>query len=84
MTSVGLHQDLAGYGAGMSIWLGVPGNTTNGWQDKSADLGRAHVVGWVRFFDYSKRQTRWRAPTKSQGFQRAERHRMLLARAWRR
>ena len=58
-------------------------HTTSGWQDKSADLRRAHVVGWARFFDHSKRQARWRAPTKSQGFQRAERRRMPLTRAWR-
>jgi len=84
MTCVGLCRGLAGYGAGLSVWLGVRTNRTDGWQDKSADLGRAHVVGWVRLFGHSEGRTCWRAPTKSQGFQRAKRRRMPLTQAWRR
>ena len=28
MTGVGLHQGLAGHGAGLSVWLEMRGNTT--------------------------------------------------------
>ena len=28
-------------------------DTSHGWQDKSADRGRAHVVGWARYFMHS-------------------------------
>jgi hypothetical protein len=48
-------------------------NTTNGRQDKSADLGQAHVVGRVRFFwDWTNRAD-WRLRYKVQRIQRTER-----------
>ena len=50
MSEIGLHRGLAGFGVGLSVGLGVRGNTTNGRQDKSAAFGRAHVVGWVGLF----------------------------------
>jgi hypothetical protein len=46
-----LDRRLAGGGTGLSVELGVRGNTTNGRQDKSAAFGRAQVVGWVGFFE---------------------------------
>jgi len=73
MSEIGLHRNLAGFGAGLSVGQGVQGNTTNGRQDKSADLGRAHVVGRVRFFwDWTNRAD-WRLRHKVQGIQRTER-----------
>ncbi len=52
-----------------------------GRQDKSADLGRAHVVGRVRFFrDWTDRAC-WRLRHKVQGIQRSERHRAASRRA---
>jgi hypothetical protein len=50
MSEIGLPRSLAGFGAFLSVGQGVQGNTTNGRQDKSADLGQAHVVGRVSFF----------------------------------
>ena len=49
------------------------GEPTNGRQDKSADLGRAHVVGRVRFFGDWTNRADWRLCHKVQGIQRTER-----------
>jgi hypothetical protein len=73
MSEIGLHRSLAGFRARLSVGQGVQGNTTNGRQDKSADLGRAHVVGRVSFFwDWTNRAY-WRLRHKVQGIQRTER-----------
>ena len=50
MSEIGLHRSLAGFRARLSVGQGVQGNTANRRQDKSADLGRAHVVGWIGEF----------------------------------
>jgi hypothetical protein len=44
-------------------------------QDKSADLGRAHVVGRVRFFGDWTDRAYWRLRHKVQGIQLTERRR---------
>jgi hypothetical protein len=43
-------------------------------QDKSADCGRAHVVGWLRVFAGFARARCWRIAWFPEGFQRFERH----------
>jgi len=78
MSEIGLHRSLAGFGAFLSVGQGTGGagehdNTTNGRQDKSADLGRAHVVGRVRFFGDWTNRAYWRLRHKVQGIQRTER-----------
>jgi hypothetical protein len=73
MSEIGLHRSLAGLGAFLSVGQGVQGNTTNGRQDKSADLGLAHVVGRVRFFGDWTNRAYWRLRHKVQGIQRTER-----------
>jgi hypothetical protein len=73
MSEIGLHRRLAGFRARLSVGQGVQGNTTNGRQDKSADLGRAHVVGRVRFFGDWTNRAYWRLRHKVQGIQRTER-----------
>lgn len=75
MSEIGLHRGLADLGVGLSVGQGVQGNTTNGRQDKSADLGRAHVVGWVGFFGHWTNGACWRLRRKVQGIQRPERRR---------
>lgn len=56
----------------------VFGGASQGWQDKSADLGRAHVVGWVGYFGHRSHGTCWRLPQKSSRFQPSKRHRTRL------
>ena len=56
----------------------VFGGASQGWQDKSADRGRAHVVGWVGYFGHSGHQAYWRSPQKRQRIQSSERHRTRL------
>jgi hypothetical protein len=75
MTGIALHRGLAGFGTALGVGQGVQGNTTNGRQDKSADLGRAHVVGCVEFFQYCKIATCWRVARIFQPFQRSRRRR---------
>jgi hypothetical protein len=47
------HRSLSGRIADLRVREGVPGNSSHGWQDKSADPGRAHVVGWANVFGAS-------------------------------
>jgi hypothetical protein len=73
MIEIRLHGSLAGFRTRLSVGQGVQGNTTNGRQDKSADLGRAHVVGRVGFFGDWTNRAYWRLRHKVQGIQRTER-----------
>lgn len=52
MSCIGHCQFLAGNGGGSSVGQGAAGHPSHGRQDKSADLGRAHVVGWVEVFGH--------------------------------
>ena len=49
MTGIGLHRGVAGSGTGLRVRQGVQRNTTNGRQDKSADLrsGASGWLGWI-------------------------------------
>jgi hypothetical protein len=54
------------------------GGANQGWQDKSADHGRAHVVDWVECLAHLSHRAFWRLPHKSLRFQSSKRHRMRL------
>jgi hypothetical protein len=82
MSEIGLHRGLAGFGVGLSVGLGVRGNTTNRRQDKSADHGRAHVVGWVGLFGHYTTRACWRLRHKVQGIQRHERRHPPFGGLW--
>ena len=56
MSEIGLHRGLAGLGVGLSVGLGVRGNTTNGRQDKSADR-RSGACGWLGWIIWAFRAT---------------------------
>jgi hypothetical protein len=73
MTGIGLHRGVAGFGIGLIGRQWAERNTTNGRQDKSADLGRRHVVGFVEFLEHCQMTTCWRAFRIFQRFQRSER-----------
>jgi len=79
MTRVVLYRGVAGSSAGLTVGKGLERNTTNGRQDKSADLRRAHVVGWVGFFGTSAHRACWRFCHKGQRFQRPERRRRYFS-----
>ena len=51
------------------------GDTSHGWQGKSADVRRAHVVGWIEHFRYSDNSACWLSLHKSQRFQGPKRRR---------
>lgn len=73
MSDIGLHRGVAGFGTDLEARAGGQGNTINGRQDKSADLGRAHVVGCIEFFEHYQMTTCWRLARIFQRFQRSER-----------
>lgn len=47
MTEIALCRGTSGIVAGSTVMTGEQGQTSRGWQDKSADGCRAHVVGWA-------------------------------------
>jgi hypothetical protein len=53
------------------------GDTSHGWQGKSADVPRAHVVGWSRHFGHRANSTCWLLQHKVQEFQRSTRRQPL-------
>ena len=55
------------------------GDIDRGWQGKSADVRRAHVVGWFGHFGHLKSQTCWLFRRKYQGIQRPERQTQFFA-----
>jgi len=82
MSKIGLHRGLAGLGVGLRVGQGVQGNTTNGRQDKSAGLRRAHVLGWVGLFGHWTNRACWRLHYKVQGIQRHERRHPPFGGLW--
>jgi hypothetical protein len=56
MNLVALDRRLAGCGGRLGVGGWEHRNTTNGRQDKSADLGRAHVVGCVGVFGHFRQR----------------------------
>jgi len=56
MNRIGLDRGLAGCGGCLGIGGREHRNTTNGRQDKSADLGRAHVVGCAGVFGHFRQR----------------------------
>ena len=55
------------------------GDTSHGWQGKSADVRRAHVVGWFGHFGHLKSQTCWLFRRKYQRIQRPKRQTQFFA-----
>ena len=76
MSAIGCCRAVGGDGGRLHVEEAQVRNPTNGRQDKSADIGRAHVVGWVRFFGISAHHACWRFRHKPQRFQRSERRRI--------
>jgi hypothetical protein len=60
MSGVGAGRGLAGCGGGLRIGRWGHRNTTNGRQDKSADLRPAHVVGLIEVFRSLRYWRCWR------------------------
>jgi hypothetical protein len=73
MIQIVLHRWLSlviAYSDGMQ-W--ERGETSHGWQGKSSDLRRAHVVGWSGHFGHRDNGTCWLLQQKVQEFQRSAR-----------
>jgi hypothetical protein len=49
--AVALYRSLSGSIACFGTKRSKPEDTSHGWRDKSADVRRAHVVGWIGVSD---------------------------------
>ena len=74
-----LHRSLSGHFVDLAVKRGVQGNTSHGRQDKSADPGRAYVVGCAELFRHLRKFPCWRFPQNPKRFQCPKRHRSLFS-----
>jgi hypothetical protein len=79
MIQIVLHRNLSWIIACSDVGQPEQGGTSHGWQGKSADVRRAHVVGWFGHFGHLKSQTCWLFRRKYQGIQRPERQTQFFA-----
>jgi len=75
-----VKRGLAGAGMEWARGAGERRRPTHGRQDKSADLRRAHVVGWIGLFFTSPQYACWRLRQNIQRIQHSERRRLRLPR----
>jgi hypothetical protein len=78
MIQIVLHRRLSSVVACSDGMQWERGDTSHGWQGKSADLRRAHVVGWFGHFGHRANSTCWRLRHKAQQFQRSTRRQSLF------
>jgi hypothetical protein len=76
MRNDAFHRSASCHIADLRVKEGVQGNTSHGRQDKSADPGLAHVVGWVDVFSHFVQQRCRRSGPKCQANQRRQRRRL--------
>jgi hypothetical protein len=79
MIGIARHRSLSWTAACSIVEQGVEEKTSHGRQGKSADVRRAHVVGWFGHFGHLKSQTCWLFRRKYQGIQRPERQTQFFA-----
>jgi hypothetical protein len=75
MIQIVLHRSLSFIIACSVVKQGERGDIDHGWQDKSPDLRRGHVVGWIECFSALTACACWRTGHKAQRIQCHERHR---------
>jgi hypothetical protein len=77
MIQIALHRDLSWIIACSDVRQGEQGKISHGWQGKSADVRRAHVVGWVGHFRHWDNSARWLSRNKAQRFQGSKCHLLI-------
>jgi len=77
MSGKGIHRSLAGLVADLAIEWDARGSTSHRRQDKSADRGRAHVVGLIDVSGARSRSRCWRSRPKYHRNQCSYRRRSL-------
>jgi len=75
MIQIVLHRSLSLVIACSVVRQWKQGDIDHGWQDKSPDLRRGHVVGWIECFASSAGDSCWRSDHNAQRNQYRERHR---------
>ena len=78
MSQIALHRSLSWMTACSDMRQSEQADTGHGWQGKSADLRRAHVVGWSRHCGHRANSTCWRLRHKAQQFQWSTRRQPFL------
>jgi len=61
MIGVALHRTVSRDIERSDVRLWEPGDSSRGWQDKSPDFRRGHVVGWSGYFSRVVNGACWRA-----------------------
>ena len=75
MIPIALHRTLSWVIAVSDVRQWERGDTSQGWQDKSPDFRRGHVVGWIEGFEHPTVGTCWRSDPKAQWIQCPQRRR---------
>jgi hypothetical protein len=73
MIRIVLHRSLSSAIACSDGMRWGQGDTSHGWQGKSADVRRAQVVGWIEHFRHLDNGACWLSHYKAQRFQGPER-----------
>jgi hypothetical protein len=68
MIQIALHRSLSGNIAPSDARQGEHGQTSRGWQGKSADIRRAHVVGWIEHSRHWDNSACWLLQNNAQRF----------------
>jgi hypothetical protein len=76
MIQIVLHRSLSLVIACCVVRQWKQGDIDHGWQDKSPDLRRGYVVGWIECFVPFTAWGCWRTGHKAQRVQCHERHRL--------
>lgn len=75
MIPIALHRTLSWVIACSDVRQWERGDTSHGWQDKSPDIRRGHVVGWSWYFGPEANGACWRSPHNVQWIQCPQRRR---------
>ena len=75
MIQIALHRGFSWIVARSDVRPREWGDTSHGWQGKSADVRRAYVVGWIEHFKHFDNGAYWLSQHKAQRFQGPKRRR---------
>ena len=77
MIQIALHRGFSWVVACSEVRQWERGDTGHGWQGKSADIRRPHVVGWIEHFRHWDNSASWLLRNKAQRFLGSKRRRLV-------
>lgn len=75
MIEIARHRSLSWNVARSDVRQAAQGDISHGWQDKSPDIRRGHVVGWIECFGHEANGAFWRSKHNVQWIQCSRRRR---------